>query len=133
MAGMTIGRLATESGVSADTIRFWERRGVLPAPARTAAGYRVYGAGAAGLVRLGRRLQRLGLTLDEVAGALRAVADGGATCESQRWRLESALGRTEVRLAELAALRGDLRTALAACDAGTCELAGSRPDPVAAR
>ena len=43
MAGVTIGRLADEVGVSVDTVRYYERRGLLPAPSRTRAGYRTYG------------------------------------------------------------------------------------------
>jgi len=115
-----IGQLAAEAGVSIDTIRFWERRGVLPAAPRTASGYRRYGEESLTRIRLARRMQGLGLTLDEVIGALHAGDEGRASCESQRWRLESALSRTESRIAELSLLRDSLREAVAACDAGTC-------------
>jgi len=117
-----IGQLASVSGVSIDTIRFYERRGVLPAPPRTASGYRVYTDASVARIRRARRLQSLGLTLDEVIGALRAHDQGHASCQTQRWRLQAALDRTDARIAELARLRGDLRAALAACEAGTCQL-----------
>lgn len=117
---MKIGQVASGSGVSIDTIRFYERRGVLSAPPRTAAGYRIYTDAAVARIRLARRLQSLGLTLDEIISALHERDEGHASCETQRWRLAAALDRIEVRIAELARLRGEVRDALAACDAGTC-------------
>jgi DNA-binding transcriptional MerR regulator len=120
-----IGQLASETGVSVDTIRFYERRGVLPAAPRTASGYRIYTDSSVTRIRRARRLQSLGLTLEEVIGALRARDQGHASCETQRWRLQAALGRIDVQIAELARLRGDLRDALAACEAGACQLIGA--------
>jgi DNA-binding transcriptional MerR regulator len=122
-----IGQLAAESGVSIDTVRFYERRGVLPAPSRTSAGYRIYGDTTVDRIKLARRLQGLGLTLDEIASALHERDEGHASCENQRWRLEGALARIETRIAELSRLRGDVRAALAACEAGTCGLATTGP------
>ena len=124
---MKIGQVAAEAGVSIDTVRFYERRGVLPAPARTASGYRIYPEQTVARLRLARRLQDLGLTLDEIAGALRAHDEGRASCQAQRWRLEAALERVESKLAELARLHGDLRRQLAACESGRCELAPPAP------
>ncbi|HUY44277.1 MAG TPA: MerR family transcriptional regulator [Streptosporangiaceae bacterium] len=80
---MKIGQVASESGVSIDTIRFYERRGVLPVPPRTESGYRVYTDASVARTRLARRLQSLGLTLDEVIGALHAHDEGHASCETQ--------------------------------------------------
>jgi len=117
---MKIGQVASASGVSIDTVRFYERRGVLPVPPRTPAGYRVYTDATVARIRLARRMQNLGLTLGEIAGALHDRDEGHASCETQRWRLEAALRRIEVRIAELATLRGDVQDALAACAAGTC-------------
>ena len=119
---MRIGKAATDSGVSIDTIRYYERRGVLPAPARTSAGYRLYDGSIVARIQLARRLQGLGLTLDEIAAAMHDRDQGHASCETQRWRLEAALDRVEIRLAELIRLRDDVREALAACEAGTCGL-----------
>jgi len=118
-----IGQVAAESGVSIDTIRFYERRGVLPAPSRTPAGYRLYGDTTVQRIKLARRLQSLGLTLDEISSALHERDEGHASCENQRWRLENALERIETKITELARLRTDVRAALAACEAGTCGLA----------
>ncbi len=117
---MKIGQVAAQAGVSVDTVRFYERRGVLPPAPRTASGYRVFTEAAVARIRLARRLQELGLTLDEVCGALEAQQAGHASCESERWRLRAALGRIESRIAELTRLRGEVRGALAACEAGSC-------------
>ncbi len=128
---MKIGQVASESGVSIDTIRFYERRGVLPAALRTPAGYRVYTDATVARIRLARRMQSLGLTLDEVASALHERDQGHTSCEAQRWRLEAALDRIETRMAELARLRGEVREALAACAAGTCGWAVASGPPSA--
>jgi DNA-binding transcriptional MerR regulator len=125
---MKIGQTAAESGVSIDTIRFYERRGVLPAPARTSAGYRLYDRSIVARIHLARQLQSLGLTLDEIVAALHEGDEGHASCQTQRWRLEAALDRIEAKIAELSRLRGDVSEALAACEAGTCGLAATASD-----
>ena len=117
---MKIGQAASRADVSIDTIRYYERRGVLPAVPRTAAGYRVYTEAAVARIRLTRRLQSLGLTLDEIIGALHAQDAGHASCESERWRLYAALDRIESRIAALTRVQDDVREALAACEAGSC-------------
>src|SRR6266487_5982261 len=86
---MKIGQVAREAGVSIDTVRFYERRGVLPAPERRPSGYRMFTETAVPRIRMARSLQSLGFTLDEVIDALRAHDAGGATCDSERWRLEA--------------------------------------------
>ncbi len=121
---MRIGPAAAEAGVSIDTIRFYERRGVLPAAPRTGSGYRVYTGEAVRRVRLVRRLQQLGLTLDEITAALHDHSRGAGSCGQQRWRLEASLGRVEARIAELAGLAAGLQEALAGCEAGTCTVLG---------
>ena len=73
---MKIGQVADAAGVSVDTVRFYERRGVLPAPERLPSGYRTYGSATVERIRLARRLQALGLTLDEVIDALHATDTG---------------------------------------------------------
>jgi DNA-binding transcriptional MerR regulator len=115
-----IGQVASAAGVSIDTVRFYERRGVLPPAPRTAAGYRIFTEATVTRIRLARRLQDLGLTLDEITGALHAQHEGQATCESERWRLHAALDRIESRIADLTRLRGQVCDTLAACEAGSC-------------
>src|ERR1044072_8687623 len=86
---LRIGEVARAAGVSVDTVRFYERRGVLPAAARRPSGYRVFPPTAADRSRSAKALQDLGFTLDEVTDALRAHDTGDATCETERWRLEA--------------------------------------------
>ncbi len=120
---MKIGQVATEAGVSVDTVRFYERRGVLPAPERMASGYRTYTDATVERIRFARRLQALGFSLDEVIDALHATDSGDATCASERWRLEAVLERIGAKITELRVVRGEVRTVLAACDEGACVFA----------
>jgi MerR family transcriptional regulator, copper efflux regulator len=123
---MKIGEFAGAVGVSVDAVRFYERRGVLPPAARTASGYRTFGQRDLDRVRLARQLQQLGLTIDEVVDTL-ATHDNGATCASERWRLEQVESRIDAQLAALTHTRQLIRDALAACDAGRCQLAATEP------
>jgi DNA-binding transcriptional MerR regulator len=117
---MRIGEIAKRAGVTVDTVRFYERVGVLPAPARTESGYRDYEPETAERIQLTRELQGIGFTLSDAVGALAAHDAGGATCESERWRLQAALDRVDARLAELTALRGRIVDAQQACTDGRC-------------
>lgn len=122
---MKIGQVADEAGVSVDTVRFYERRGVLPAPDRMPSGYRTYTPAAVQRIRLARRLQTLGLTLDEVIDALHATDRGDVSCASERWRLETVLDRIDAKIAELRSVRRDVAQVLARCDRDECVFAES--------
>ena len=117
---MKIGEVASQSGVTVDTVRFYERVGVLPEPARRPSGYREYTAGTIERIQLTRELQAIGFTLGEIVDALAAHDAGGATCESERWRLEAVLERVDARIAELRALRRRIVAAQRACASGNC-------------
>jgi DNA-binding transcriptional MerR regulator len=117
---MRIGAVASKAGVTVDTVRFYERVGVLSPPARTASGYRDYAPETVERIRLTRELQAIGFTLRDAVDALAAHDAGGATCESERWRLEAALARVDAKLAELAALRRRIVQAQEACADGQC-------------
>lgn len=120
---MKIGQVAAQAEVSVDTVRFYERRGVLPEPQRLASGYRTYTTATVERIRLARRLQGLGLTLDEVVDALHATDSGSATCESERWRLEAVLERIDAKIAELRTVRREVTKVMGACDRGECVFA----------
>ena|SRR5215218_2654093 len=117
---MKIGEIAGEAGVTVDTVRFYERVGVLPPPARTASGYRDYQPKTVARIQLTRQLQAIGFTLGEAVDALAAHDAGDATCESEQWRLQAVLDRVEAKLEELQALRGRIVQAQAACASGHC-------------
>jgi DNA-binding transcriptional MerR regulator len=123
---LKIGQVADRAEVSIDTVRFYERRGVLPAPERTSSGYRTYTPSTVERIRLARRLQQLGLTLDEIIDALDATDHGDVTCASERWRLEAVLDRIDDKIAELEATRRHVEEVITACDNGACVLASYR-------
>ena len=123
---MRIGEIAKRAGVTVDTVRFYERVGVLPAPARTESGYRDYEPETVERIQLTRELQGIGFTLSDAVGALAAHDAGGATCESERWRLQAVLDRVDARLAELTALRGRIVDAQQACADGRCVFTSRR-------
>jgi DNA-binding transcriptional MerR regulator len=125
---MKIGEVAREAGVSVDTVRFYERVGVLAEPARTDSGYRDYEPGTIERIRLTRELQAIGFTLSDAVDALAAHDAGGATCESERWRLDAVLARVDRRLAELGELRERIIEARDACARGDCLLTGTPAD-----
>jgi MerR family transcriptional regulator, copper efflux regulator len=115
-----IGQVATQADVSVDTVRFYERRGVLPAPRRRPSGYREYDASTVERIRTARALQHLGLTLDEVIDALRAHDSGNATCDSELWRLEAVIDRIDAKIAELRRTRRAITATIKECQAGRC-------------
>jgi DNA-binding transcriptional MerR regulator len=104
--------LAKLAGVSTDTLRHYERKGLLAAPRRSANGYREYPQAALERVRLIRRALSVGFTLGELARILRVRDKGGAPCREVRRLAEKKLSEAEMQLAEIVALRDDLREIL---------------------
>lgn len=121
---MKIGEVARAAEVSVDTVRFYERRGVLPAARRRPSGYREFPPSAAGRIRSAKALQDLGFTLDEVVDALRAHDTGDATCASERRRLEAVVARLDERIEQLQRVRDNAADCLEDCRAGCCRLTG---------
>ena len=117
MPPLLISHIAQAAGVSADTLRFYERKGVLPPPARSAAGYRVYSPSAIERVRVIRRAMAVGFTLDELARVLGARDKGGVPCREVRAIAARKLEDIEQRLRELRAVKRDLQAALEDWDA----------------
>lgn len=105
-----IGDLADKAGVSADTVRYYERLGLLGSPARTAGGYRVYTEADLGRLLFIRRAKLLGLSLDEIRGLLGVAQEG--ECRPLRREvaelLRRKIGECEERLAELSAFKSSL-------------------------
>lgn len=118
---LRIGELARAAGVSVDTLRFYERRGLLRPAARSAAGYRLYDAAALRRLDFIRRAGALGFTLREVAGLLEVIEEGQPPCAHVRALLEDKLAALEERMRELEALRRQLAERLA--------WARAHPDP----
>lgn len=110
------GELARAAGVSTDTLRHYERKGVLGAPRRSANGYREYPPEALARVLLVRRALAFGFTLDELARVLRTRERGGAPCREVRALAAGKLEEVESRLRDLRELRGELRAILGEWD-----------------
>src|SRR5678815_3806824 len=118
---MKIGELARKADVAVDTVRFYERRGLLPAPVRTASGYRSYTEASVERLCFARELRQLGFSLDDIAGVLADVDRGTASCASQKGRFEAVLARIDERIAELRSVRRRLVRTLDRCATGRCE------------
>src|SRR6185436_5519094 len=114
---LSSGELADLAGVSRDTLRHYERKGVLPRPLRGHNGYRQYPSEALLRVQLVRRALSVGFTLDELARVLKVRDAGGAPCEEVRRVAAKKLVDVQDQLRELTALRDDLQETLRDWDA----------------
>ncbi|HEU0224983.1 MAG TPA: heavy metal-responsive transcriptional regulator [Steroidobacteraceae bacterium] len=113
MATISIGQLAQRSGVPIDTVRHYERIGLLKPAARLASGYRRYGEAEQKRLRFIRRAKALGFTLDEVQDLLALSA--GRNVQSIRRAAAARLADVERRIGELGRVRDSLRQLIAAC------------------
>jgi len=100
--------LAASAGISTDTLRHYERRGVLPPPPRTRAGYRRYPASAVARVVLVRRALQIGFSIEDLARVTRERDQGGAPCRKVRAIVADRLSRIDEELAALTALKAEL-------------------------
>jgi len=98
---LLIGRLAKLAGVKSDTVRFYERSGLLPKPLRTASAYRVYDDAALKQLRFIKKAQSLGFSLDDVRRILHLQGQGDRTCRAVLAIAEATLEETEIKLREL--------------------------------
>lgn len=105
---LTVLALARLVDVNADTIRYYERVGLLPEPRRSDAGYRQYGPDAVDRVRFIRGAQRLGLRLREIRELLAVRDTGVCACGPAETMLRRRIAELDVEVARLTALRGDL-------------------------
>jgi DNA-binding transcriptional MerR regulator len=108
--------VARATGVSTDTLRHYERKGLLPKVARTTAGYRRYTTATVDRVLLIQRALVVGFSLDELKQVLTMRDQGGAPCRSVRTLVGRRLDGLERRIQELLALRDELRVLLAQWD-----------------
>jgi MerR family mercuric resistance operon transcriptional regulator len=113
----TAGELARAASVSTDTLRHYERKGVIGRPLRGANGYRQYPPATLNRVRLVRRALGIGFTLDELAAILKLRERGGTPCREVRRLAGEKLATMEERLQELMELRDELRATLKEWDA----------------
>ncbi|MGV8896280.1 MAG: heavy metal-responsive transcriptional regulator [Rhodoglobus sp.] len=128
---MRIGDLALAAGVNTQTIRFYERRGLLPSAARGANGYRQYEEAAASRLRFIRASQAAGLSLTEISSIISVRQAGAVPCEHVTTLLAGKLEDVRARQRELALLETELERLIEAgtnldpanCSAGTvCQI-----------
>ena len=123
---MRIGELAKTAGVTPDTIRYYEREGLLPSPQRTESGYRDYEPGVIDDLLFIKKAQALGLKLSDVREVLEISSGGKPPCEHVRATVSARLVEVEERLRELRALRATLRETLERLDRAPAPKTGCR-------
>lgn len=124
--GLRVAELAELVGLSADTVRYYERVGLLPPPARTPAGYRAYDDTAVDRLRFIQGAQRLGLRLRDIAELLAVRDTGVCACEPAEQLLRRRLADLDAEMARLAALRAQM---VAMVDALPGAAGGDCPPP----
>jgi DNA-binding transcriptional MerR regulator len=107
--GLRSGELSRAAGVSADTLRHYERMGVLAEAPRTSSGYRIYPAGSLERVNMIRHALRLGFSLAELADVLRTRDGGGVPCAKVMALLESKIALLERHITELQCMRKHMK------------------------
>jgi DNA-binding transcriptional MerR regulator len=112
---MRIGELALQAGVNPQTLRYYERRGLLEAERGATSGFREYLPDAVRQVRFIRRAQDLGFTLEEIRDLLVLWPDSATSCPTVRARARATLERIDGKLADLREMRGALAKYVAAC------------------
>ena len=117
MQTLRIGEVAAEAGVNVQTLRFYERRGLLPHPPRRASGYRQYAPEAVRRVRFIKRAQELGFTLAEIGELLRLREDPRIPCRDVRATAETKIADIEEKLRRLRAMRAALAVLVESCAA----------------
>jgi DNA-binding transcriptional MerR regulator len=105
---MRTAQVARQAGVNTQTLRYYERRGLLPDPGRTGAGYRVYGPDAVRIVRFVKRAQELGFTLTQIETLL-DLADGGPeNCATTQRLAGEKIAELDDKITHLRAMRASL-------------------------
>jgi MerR family copper efflux transcriptional regulator len=108
----TIGEASRRAGVSADTLRYYERQGLLPPAERTPAGYRLYSADAIEQIRVVRNAVRFGFSVKDVAAFLSARRNGRPPCQRVRSEGARLLEEMDRRIRDMTAAREQMRTTL---------------------
>lgn len=115
MNPLTIGEIARRAGLGVETIRFYERRGLVRRPPRPATGFRTYPEETVARIKFIRQAQAIGFTLKEIAGLLALRVTPGTDCAAVRGRTAAKLANVDARLVELGRIRGALAKLLAMC------------------
>lgn len=115
MMTLTIGRAARAAGVNVETIRFYERRGLIPQPMKPQGGYRLYAPAIVGRIQFIRKAQEIGFSLREIEDLLSLRADPETDCADVRERAEAKIAEVNHKIAELERVRAALEKVRASC------------------
>ena len=113
---MRTGQLARQAGVNPQTLRYYERRGLLPEPDRRESGYRAYAPDSVEIVRFIKRAQELGFSLAEVESLLELAGGGPESCEAAQDLAREKIKQLDSKIAALRAMRGGLQRLLESCE-----------------
>lgn len=108
--------MAAQAGVNVQTLRYYERRGLVPQPPRAPSGYRAYPAGVVATIRFVKRAQGLGFTLDEVAELLHLAEGGPDECDATRAVAAARMLDLERKISDLRRMHDSLAELLSTCD-----------------
>ena len=115
METVTIGQLARRAQVHVETVRYYERRGLLPQPIRQWSGYRQYSQDDVTRLRFIKHAQRLGFSLKEIAELLSLRVDPDTSCRDVKHRAEAKLADIEEKIRTLEQIKNALKQLVAAC------------------
>jgi MerR family transcriptional regulator, mercuric resistance operon regulatory protein len=110
------GEVARHAGVNIETLRYYERRGLIDEPERLDSGYRSYGSDAVKIVRFIKRAQELGFSLSEIEVLLDLAQGGPDACDEARGLTTKKAGELERKIADLQLMRRSLQRLAATCD-----------------
>ncbi|MGH7775573.1 MAG: MerR family transcriptional regulator [Candidatus Dormibacterales bacterium] len=113
---MRTSQVAAQAGVNVQTLRYYERRGLLPEPERAISGYRSYDVQAVRTVRFVKCAQQLGFSLDEIDSLLDLAAGGPSNCDAAKTVAVEKLAQLDEKIASLVAMRDSLHQLVATCD-----------------
>lgn len=114
---LTTGELAERSDVNVQTLRYYERRGLLPEPPRSESGYRQYSTSAVSRIRFIKRAQTLGFTLEQIGDLLALRVEPAQSCDAVRSQALVHREEIERKIADLDRILGALDDLIAACEA----------------
>jgi len=115
MSTISIGQVARQAGVGVETIRFYEREGLLEEPVRGVSGYRQYTEQVVNRIHFIKRAQRLGFSLKEITDLLLLRVDAETSCEEVKQRTEAKIAEVERKVVELQRMRQALLQVASLC------------------
>ncbi len=115
MKPMTIGQVAKQTGVGIETIRFYERRGLIDEPPRRDSGYRQYSEDVIARIEFIKRAKELGFSLKEINELFSLRVDHDTSCGDVRSRAEAKIADTQEKIRELQRIKTALKKLVTAC------------------